>query len=57
MPTRFWASYNDVQKITCDTYIKDIADALNATNAATFCKKFEFTVDNLENISTLVMAS
>jgi len=55
MPTRFWASYNDVNKMTCEMYIKDIA--LNATNAATFCTKFAFTVQNLENISTLVMAS
>jgi len=57
MPTRLWAAYNDVEGITCDSYIKDIAGALNATNAATFCKKFEFKVENLENISTLVMAS
>lgn len=57
MPTRFWASYNDVNNVTCEAYIKDIATALNTTNAAAFCKKFEFVVPNLENISTLVMAS
>lgn len=38
MPTRFWASYNDVKNLTCESYIQDIA--LNATNAATFCSKF-----------------
>jgi hypothetical protein len=55
MPTRFWAAYNDVNKLTCQTYIKDLA--LNAADAATFCKKFAFEKENLENISTLVMAS
>ena len=55
MPTRLWAAYNDVNKQTCQIYIKDIA--LNTTNAATFCTKFAFEIQNLENISTLVMAS
>lgn len=57
MPTRFWAAYNDVNKLTCETYIKDISTALGPANAAAFCAKFKFTVPNLENISTLVMAS
>jgi len=60
MPTRFWAAYNDINKKTCASYIASIG--LNATNADVFCKKFAFDQVhvkgmNLENISTLVMAS
>jgi hypothetical protein len=56
MPTRFWASYNDKNSLTCENYIKDLG--LNATDTATFCKKFDLgDVKNLGNISTLVMAS
>jgi len=52
MPTRYWASYNDINGFKIETYIGPLE--LNATNAATFCKKFAFNVTNLENISTLV---
>jgi hypothetical protein len=55
MPTRFWASYNDVNNVTCDAYIKDLD--IMVFNKVAFCAKFNFTVENLENISTLVMAS
>jgi hypothetical protein len=56
MPTRFWASYNDKNNMTCETYIKDIG--LKDADAAVFCKKFALgDVANLGNISTLVMAA
>ena len=55
MPTRFWAAYNDVNKVSCEYYMG--TSSLKPDEQVKFCTKFNFTVNNLENISTIVTAS